>query len=193
MGRFVLFVSGLHLSISVTIAVLVGILARSACRHRRSSITSGRHIQSDKNAKRNPHAKYSRHRLAGISADVPFGISKALLRLVGEIAKARLRFGEPWLGVMSNFAQRIACPCGDGVDGFFGVVSPLLNRLFCMVFEVRHGSFPLLRSIPGMWSIRSQPGSVIQPGLVLGLKEAIEWFGEQFIRQTEKIKTSLGR
>jgi hypothetical protein len=36
MGRFVLFVSGLHLSISFTIAFLVGILARSACRHLRS-------------------------------------------------------------------------------------------------------------------------------------------------------------
>jgi hypothetical protein len=37
MGRFVLFVSGLHLSISLTIALLAGILARSACCHRRSS------------------------------------------------------------------------------------------------------------------------------------------------------------
>jgi hypothetical protein len=36
MGRFVLFVSGLHLSISFTVALLVGILARSACRHLRS-------------------------------------------------------------------------------------------------------------------------------------------------------------
>jgi hypothetical protein len=36
MGRFVLFVSGLHLSISVAIALLVGILARSAGRHRTS-------------------------------------------------------------------------------------------------------------------------------------------------------------
>jgi hypothetical protein len=34
MGRFVLFVSGLHLSISFAIALLVGTLARSACRRR---------------------------------------------------------------------------------------------------------------------------------------------------------------
>jgi len=39
-GRFVLFVGGLHLSISLAIALLVGILARSACR-RRGSLSSG--------------------------------------------------------------------------------------------------------------------------------------------------------
>jgi hypothetical protein len=39
MGRFVLFVGGLHLAISFTIALLVGILARSACR-RRGSLSS---------------------------------------------------------------------------------------------------------------------------------------------------------
>jgi hypothetical protein len=39
MGRFVLCVGGLHLAISFTIALLVGILARSACR-RRGSVSS---------------------------------------------------------------------------------------------------------------------------------------------------------
>jgi hypothetical protein len=40
MGRFVLFVGGLHLSISLAIAFLVGILARSAWR-RRGSLSGG--------------------------------------------------------------------------------------------------------------------------------------------------------